>query len=88
LKTIIFFNRYGTEKQKKVEPIHKKILVLKSKKLSLSSQIYEFRIRDPRTGITEKPIPDFGSRGQKDTGSRLRIINTDEFRAPDPKRGY
>jgi hypothetical protein len=28
-------------------------------------------IRDP-----EKPIPDPGSRGQKDTGSRIRIRNT------------
>ncbi len=28
------------------------------------------------SGIREKPIPDPGSRGQKDTGSRIRIRNT------------
>ncbi len=31
-------------------------------------------IRDPRSG--KKPIPDPGSRGQKGTGSRIRIRNT------------
>jgi hypothetical protein len=29
-------------------------------------------IWDPRSGIQKKPIPDPGSRGQKDTGSRIR----------------
>jgi hypothetical protein len=35
-------------------------------------------IRDPRSGIRKKPIPDPGSRGQKSTGpgSRIRIRNT------------
>jgi hypothetical protein len=33
-------------------------------------------IRDPRSGIRKKPIPDPGSRGQKGTGSRIRIRNT------------
>jgi hypothetical protein len=28
-------------------------------------------IRDPRSGIRKKPIPDPGSRGQKGTGSRI-----------------
>jgi hypothetical protein len=28
------------------------------------------------SGIREKPIPDPGSRGQKGTGSRIRIRNT------------
>jgi hypothetical protein len=37
----------------------------------LSTQKYGFGIRDP-----EKPIPDPGSRGQKGTGSRIRISNT------------
>jgi hypothetical protein len=44
--------------------------------LSLSSQKYGFGIRDPgtkiqdpRSGIRKKPIPDPGSRGQKDPGS-------------------
>jgi hypothetical protein len=35
-----------------------------------------FGIRDPRSGIRKKPIPDPGSRGQKGTGSRIRIRNT------------
>ncbi len=33
-------------------------------------------IWDPRSGIRKKPIPDHGSRGQKGTGSRIRIRNT------------
>jgi hypothetical protein len=35
-----------------------------------------FGIRDPGSGIRKKPIPDPGSRGQKGTGSRIRIRNT------------
>jgi hypothetical protein len=31
---------------------------------------------DLGSGIREKPIPDPGSRGQKVTGSRIRIRNT------------
>ncbi len=31
---------------------------------------------DPRSGIRKKPITDPGSRGQKSTGSRIRIRNT------------
>ncbi len=41
-------------------------------------------IRDPRTGIRKKPIPDPGSRGQKGTGSRIRIRNTASQVIPDP----
>jgi hypothetical protein len=33
-------------------------------------------IWDPRSGIWRNPIPDPGSRGQKGTGSRIRIRNT------------
>jgi hypothetical protein len=29
-----------------------------------------------RSGIRKKPIPEPGSRGQKGTGSRIRICNT------------
>ncbi len=36
-------------------------------------------IRDPGSGIRKKPIPDPGSRGQKGTGSRIRIRNTGEL---------
>ncbi len=35
-------------------------------------------IRDPRSTIRKKPIPDPGSRGQKGTGSRIRIRNTEQ----------
>jgi hypothetical protein len=44
--------------------------------LSLSSQKYGFGIRDPRSGIRKKPIPDPGSSGQNGTGSWIRIRNT------------
>jgi hypothetical protein len=54
------------------------------KKLSLCSQKYGFGIRDPRSGIRKKPIPDPGSRGQKGTGSRIRIRNTGKKHDPDP----
>ncbi len=36
-------------------------------------------IRDPGSWIRKKPIPDPGSRGQKGTGSRIRIRNTDFY---------
>jgi hypothetical protein len=49
------------------------------KKLSISSQKYEFGIWDPGSEIRdpEKPIPDPGSRGQKGT----------RFQIPDPGSG-
>ncbi len=33
-------------------------------------------VSDPKSEIWKKPIPDPGSRGQKSTGSRIRIRNT------------
>ncbi len=36
-------------------------------------------VADPGSGIRKKPIPDPGSRGQKGTGSRIRIRNTGTF---------
>jgi hypothetical protein len=67
----------------------KTILVLKCRRkkiwanfqriVELFTQKYGFGIRDPRSGIRKKPIPDPGSRGQKDTGSRIRIRNTDIY---------
>jgi hypothetical protein len=57
--------------KKKIRPNFQRIIELFSQILSLSSQKYGFGIRDP-----EKPIPDPGSRGQKGTGSRIRIRNT------------
>jgi hypothetical protein len=44
------------------------------KKLSLSSQKYGFGLLG--SGIRKKPLPDPGSRGQKGTGSQIRIRNT------------
>ncbi len=40
------------------------------------SKLSKIRVWDPRSGIRKKPIPDPGSRGQKGTGSRIRIRNT------------
>jgi hypothetical protein len=34
-------------------------------------------IQNPKSGISKKHIPDPGFRGQKGTGSRIRIRNTD-----------
>ncbi len=67
--------------RKKFGPNFKELLKFLPKKLSLSSQKYGFGIRDPRSGIRKKPIPDPGSRGQKGTGSRIRIRNTGFYRA-------
>ncbi len=47
-----------------------------TQKIALRSQKYGFGIRDTVSGIRKKPIPDPRSRGQKGTGSRIRIRNT------------
>jgi hypothetical protein len=65
--------------KKKFGPIFKEIWNFLPKKLSLSSQKYGFGIRDPGSG--KKLFPDPGSRGQKGTGSRIRIRNIDCFTA-------
>ncbi len=62
--------------RKKFGPICKELLKFFTKNFSICSQIYGFGIRDPRSGIRKKPIPDPGSRCQKGTGSRIRIRNT------------
>jgi hypothetical protein len=46
-----------------------KIIELLPKKLSLSSQTYGLGIRDPRSGIRKKPIPDPGVKKAPDPGS-------------------
>ena len=51
-----------------------RIIEIFSQKLSICSQKYGVGIRDP--GSEKKSIPDPGSRGQKGTGSRIRIRNT------------
>ncbi len=63
---------FWNAEEKKFGPIFKELENCLPKKLSLSSQKYGFGIR-----IREKPILDPGSRGQKDTGSRIRIRNTE-----------
>ncbi len=47
---------------------------IRDKKLSkaLKNMVLGSGIRDPRSRIRKKPIPDPGSRGQKGTGSRIR----------------
>ncbi len=62
--------------RKKFGPIFQELLKFLPTKLSPSPQKYGFGIWDPRSGIRKKPIPDPGSRGQKGTGSRIRIRNT------------
>jgi hypothetical protein len=49
--------------KKKIWANFQRIKELLPKKLALSSQKYGFGIRDPRSGIRKKPIPDPGSRG-------------------------
>jgi hypothetical protein len=69
------------------EMLKKKIWVNFERIIELFTQIVtklseiRFGIRDPGkphsgSRIREKPIPDPGSRGQKGTGSRIRIRNT------------
>ncbi len=59
-------------KKKNLGQFLKKLLKFLPEKFPLCSQIHGFGIRDPRSGIRKKPIPDPGSRGQKGTGSRIR----------------
>jgi hypothetical protein len=61
--------------KKKIGAIFKELYNFLPKKLLSSSQIYGFGIRD--AGFGKKPIPDPGSRGQKGTGYRIWIRNTD-----------
>jgi hypothetical protein len=51
-----------------------KILELFTQKIV--TKLSKIWVRDPRSGIRKKPIPDPGARGQKGTGSRIRIRNT------------
>jgi hypothetical protein len=64
-------NYFIFEVLKKMLANFQRIIEFLPKKLSLSFQKYGFEIQD-----SEKPISDHGSRGQKDTGSRIRIHNT------------
>jgi hypothetical protein len=83
-KIILFLNC----SRKKFGPNFKELRNFLPKKLSHSSQKYEFGIRDTRSGIRNKPIPDPGSRGQKGTGSQIpdpgSQIPDPRSRIPDP----
>ncbi len=71
-----YFSLFWSAEEKNLGQFSKNFL---PKKLSISSQKYGVGIRDPRSGIRKKPIPDPGSRGVKkapDPGSRIRIRNT------------
>ncbi len=61
--------------KKKIKVNFQRSIVLFNQKLSLSSKKYGFGILDPRSGKNLFRI-DPGSRGQKGTGSRIRIRNT------------
>jgi hypothetical protein len=65
--------------KKKIGAIFKELLKFLPQKFSICSQIYGFGIRDPRSGIRKKPIPDPGSRSQKGTGSRIRSATLDKI---------
>ncbi len=70
-------NYFSFEVPKKKNLGHfQRIIELFTQKIVKSSQKYGFGIRDPRSRIRKKTIPDPGSRGQKGTRSRIRIRNT------------
>jgi hypothetical protein len=65
--------------KKKILANFQRIIELFTKKncqKALKHMVLGSGIRDPRSGILKKPIPDPGSRGQRGTGSRIWIRNT------------
>ncbi len=76
IKIIILLYR----NRKKFLPIHQKFKYFFNKKIVTKLSKLSFGIWDPDKRTYS------GSRGQKGTGFRIR--KTDEFRAPDPKKGY
>jgi hypothetical protein len=58
--------------KKKIWANFQRIIELFTQKIV--TKLYKIWVRDP--GSRKKPIPDPGSRGQKGTGSRIRIRNT------------
>jgi hypothetical protein len=62
--------------KKKFGPIFKELLKFYPKIFQ-----YALKYMGLGSGIRKKPIPDPGSRGQKGTGSRIRIRNTAEVLA-------
>ncbi len=61
--------------KKKIWASFQRIIELFTQKII--TKLSEIWVWDPRSGIRKKPIPNPGSRGQKGTGSRIRIRNTD-----------
>jgi hypothetical protein len=62
--------------RKKFGPIFKELLKKNPKTQKIFNMLSNIWVWDPGSGIRKKPIPDPGSRGQKGTGSRIRIRNT------------
>jgi len=54
-----------------------RIIILFTQKFII--KLSKIWVWDPGAGIRKKPIPDPGSRGQKGTGSRIRIRNTVKY---------
>ncbi len=57
--------------------IFQRIIALFTQKIV--TKLSKIWVWDPRSGIRKKPIPHPGSRGQKGTGSRIQIRNTDYY---------
>jgi hypothetical protein len=57
---------------KKIWANLQRIIELFTQKIVIKLLKDGFRIRDPRSGIQKKPIPDPGTRGQKGTGSQIQ----------------
>jgi hypothetical protein len=66
--------------KKKIWANLQRIIELFTKKLSKSSSKYGLRIRDPRSGIRKKPIPDPGVKKAPDPGSATLPGNLAVFR--------
>jgi hypothetical protein len=62
--------------KKKIWANFQRIIELLPKKLPLSYLKYGIEIRDPRSGIRKKPIPDPGVKKASDPGSRILIRST------------
>jgi hypothetical protein len=60
--------------KKKIWANFQRIIELFTQKIV--TKLSKIWVWDPRSGIRKKPIADPGSRGQKGTGSRIRIRNT------------
>jgi hypothetical protein len=62
--------------KKKIWANFQRIIEIELFTQKIVTKLSKIWVRDPRSGIRKKPIPDPGSRGQKGTESRIRILNT------------